>query len=272
MITGVGVEGYLLTVVTITFNNYIELKETLESVNDCLDIKLLVINGGLCPKTLDFLANCNCCSVSEPDCGISDAFSKGAALSNTPYITFLNSGDLILTKNYYNTAIQKLEQHPEYDFVYSDYYFKDSSAGLIHIPAARCSLGRGMPFPHPTMIVRRSVFDRIGYFSLDFKVAMDFDFVVRMMKAQMKGYYIPEPTILMDGTGVSSNQELKGILESGRSLRQNGMMTLENTFFYYLRFFLWGVRYLIKRFVGEKALAFFKKLKYRKSPSPNSSN
>ena len=90
----------LLSIVTITFNNYIELLKTVHSVNDIKNCEHIIINGGRCQKTLNFLKNYCGKSFSEPDQGISDAFNKGIKNSKGNAVMMLNSGDVLLDRSY----------------------------------------------------------------------------------------------------------------------------------------------------------------------------
>ena len=86
----------LLSIVTITFNNYVELLNTVTSVRDLAHSEHIIINGGKCQKTLAFLNNFWGISVSEPDQGISDAFNKGIKYAKGDAVMLLNSGDILL--------------------------------------------------------------------------------------------------------------------------------------------------------------------------------
>ena len=89
---------FLLSIVTITFNNFEDLLHTIESVRDLENCEHIIINGGNCLKTLEYLKNFSGISVSEPDQGISDAFNKGNRLSSADSKIMLNSGDIILER------------------------------------------------------------------------------------------------------------------------------------------------------------------------------
>ncbi len=66
----------MVSIVTITFNDYEGLIKTVESLRGKEDIEHIVVNGGQCVKTSKFLQNYPGKSVSEMDRGISDAFNK----------------------------------------------------------------------------------------------------------------------------------------------------------------------------------------------------
>lgn len=220
----------MISVITITFNNYDELVNTVNSVSELDYIEHIIINGGKCEKTKRFLEeNFKGKYISEPDNGISDAFNKGVRLARGLGIVFLNSGDLYLGKDYYALAENTLIKDSNLDFVHSNLMFKDSIAGDLLMKPTMSSLGSGMPYFHPTMVVRKSVFEKVGYFSLDKKIGMDFDFVCRMEKHKMKGLYIDQaPVVLMDGTGISATQEPRALIECKESLKSHGLYNFTN--------------------------------------------
>ena len=101
----------LLSIVTITFNNYEELLNTVASVSDLENCEHIIINGGKCQKTLAFLKSYCGVSVSEPDQGISDAFNKGIKLCQGGAVMLLNSGDILLDQTYPEKALHILKEH-----------------------------------------------------------------------------------------------------------------------------------------------------------------
>ncbi|MDO9183788.1 MAG: glycosyltransferase, partial [Bacteriovorax sp.] len=76
-----------LSIVTITYNNFLELKTTLDTISGILNTESVIINGGKCQDTLAFLKEHDeLVSRSEPDEGISDAFNKGLKLATGDFI------------------------------------------------------------------------------------------------------------------------------------------------------------------------------------------
>lgn len=253
----------MISVVTITFNNLSELRTTLESLKDISEVESVVINGGTEKEALSYLASHSGMVVNEQDQGISDAFNKGVRHAKGNAIAFLNSGDILLDREYYLWASRVLQEDPSVDFVYSDIIFSDPVAGeLLMKPRGKggVDLGEGMPFPHPSMVVRREIFDRIGGFSMDYKIAMDFDFVVRLIGAGCRGVYYPHATVKMDGSGVSTARELPGIMECKKSLLQHGFFT-ENQLSFEKRLRNYQIRSWLKNTFGNHLLKLFKTLK-----------
>lgn len=230
----------MISVITITFNNFDELLATIDSVKGLTNIEHIVINGGSCEKTKDYLnTKFKGKYLSEKDQGISDAFNKGASLASGKGIIFLNSGDLLIDPAYLNKADQLLDS---FDYIYADINFSDPLAGIIRIKPTFQALGRGMPYPHQTLIVRTDVFKKVGNFKLDYKRAMCFEFACRLENATKNGFYYENPVVLMEGTGISITQEDKTIDESERALIENGIFNFKNRSFLIKRKWLFYLR------------------------------
>ena len=268
-----------LSIITITLNNFEELLRTVESVRDLNGCEHIIINGGECPQTLEFLQGYYGKSVSEPDQGISDAFNKGIRLSSGDAIIMLNSGDLLLDRTYPARASQILDQDPQIDFVHADLIFEDTLIGSYIMRPLRTknvlspNIGRGMPYRHQSMVVRKEVYGRVGFFNLNY-ICSDFDWVCRwelgLKKSHGKAYYSQgDPVIIMDGGGISSTQERKIILEAIKIIRQRNkhISFLEKTRSYsalFRRLVLFSVRVFLKKLGFVNILVIIKRIKYKR--------
>ena len=227
----------MISVITVTYNNYDDLHRTLSSLEQVDGIERVVVNGGDCEKTKKFLSNFNGINISEPDKGISDAFNKGVIAATGENVMFLNSGDVLLSPNYLKEAETVMNFNPQISFVHSDLLFEDRISGDIRLTALQPflfrapPLGRGMPYHHQSMIVRKDVFDKTGLFNLHYKISMDFDWVCRLHIQGLSGYYWnKEPVVKMDGGGISALKEHLVIWESLRALKNNGLLTVTNLY------------------------------------------
>jgi len=222
-----------ISIVTITFNNFDELLKTIASTEQ-LGCERIVVNGGDCEKTKKFLRErSDLVSLSEHDKGISDAFNKGIALATKKGVWFLNSGDVCIDREFISFADEKI---PAHDFVYSPIIFADPEVGeYVMEPIPERSLGLGIPFLHPGLIVSRKVFADVGNFDLSYKLAMDYELMCRMSKRGYRGIYFPGRSVLMDGTGISKQKPFKGHIELGRALLKNHLFQIENIICYSYR-------------------------------------
>lgn len=237
-----------ISIITITFNNFEELVDTIESLKviESFKYEIIVINGGHCHKTKEYLEkNNHIISLSEPDKGISDAFNKGVKKATCNYLTFLNSGDFLLNEDHYKKSIIELDKDESLSLTFSS-IIKGTETGERLLKPTHKPVGFGIPFPHQSAVYRASIFDEVGYFSLDYKIAMDFDHYLRMYNKDMKSKEIlTKPSIKMIGGGISSTQERNAFKENYRALKENNQLTVINKIFYLYRYFKFFIKKLL---------------------------
>lgn len=251
----------MLSVITITFNNYNELVETLSSVPQSEVIQSVVINGGTCTKTVGYLKSQKHLSFTEKDNGISDAFNKGFKRSTGEFVTYLNSGDKLIDQSYYFEAIKFFSKNEDVDFIYADLKYLDSFGGPLHIKSNRPL--PAMPFLHPTLIVRRKVFKKIGLFNESFKISMDLDFAYRLIKFGAKGHYMPKMVVEMDGSGISSVHSIRNYLENLKVILKNKDYSLAAFKFLIRNGFLLLVKKILIQLGGRRLLSEYRKKRFR---------
>ncbi len=189
-----------VTVITVTFNAAQVLEGCLASVaaQEGVEVEHLVIDGGSTDGTLDVLRNWTrhpLVWVSEPDRGISHAFSKGLARATGDPIGILNADDRY-APGALARAVAALEAHPEAGFTFGHCLHRESDG--------RTWLNRGNPryfermrffmpdVNHPTMVVRRSAYDRVGGFEERWRLAMDYDWLARAEAIGVRGVLVNE--------------------------------------------------------------------------------
>jgi glycosyltransferase involved in cell wall biosynthesis len=153
-----------LSVVTVTYNNAVGLKRTLQSFFDCttLPFVIFVIDGGSVDGTSDvvklFQPFLNIIYISEPDFGIYDAMNKGRELCNTKLVHYLNAGDSFSGDVYYNVNAPCLLPVKIYDPNSKNCWFD-----YIKLYGyGYCHQGLILPTQHPP-------------FNLNLRLASDFD-------------------------------------------------------------------------------------------------
>ncbi|MGQ9848102.1 MAG: glycosyltransferase, partial [Bacteroidales bacterium] len=153
----------------------------------------------------------------EPDKGIYDALNKGIKLAKGEIIGFLHSDDFYADKDVLK-SIQKAFEENNCDAVYGDLqYVKNNNihkivrkwnAGQYH----RKKIKRGWMPPHPTLFVKKAVYEKYGDFDLSYSIASDYELMMRFFwKYNLKLFYIPKVLIIMR-TGGKSNR-LKNIYQ-----------------------------------------------------------
>jgi glycosyltransferase involved in cell wall biosynthesis len=153
---------------------------------------------------------------SEPDRGISDGFNKGIALSRGKYVILLNADDW-LSPGQLAQGISTLEKSGA-DFVFGDLVYHDGQGQQLFRMIGEADYRRRivhvMPaLNHPTVIVRRSAYERFGLFDLSLRLAMDYEFLLRLHRAGCRGLHDPGMLGHMALEGASDAQSRKALAE-----------------------------------------------------------
>jgi glycosyltransferase len=170
--------------------------------------------------------------ISEKDSGIYFALNKGLAHATGDVVGLMHSDDFFADDRVLEKVAAAFAD-PTVDGVYADldYVAKDVPTKIVrHWRSGaynRKKLSLGWMPPHPTLFLRRSVIERWGRFDTSFRIAADYDAILRYLgKGSIRLAYIPDVLIKMR-VGGESNRSLARILrksqEDYRALRKNGV-------------------------------------------------
>ena len=219
----------LISIITATYNDKLQLLKTSESIKESTyrNIEWVVIDGLSTDGTFEWLkSNTDVVRkwVSEPDCGIYDAWNKGLAKAEGEWIIFLGAGDLLR-----HDWLQKIkfDQMQNVDIVYGDLALLDiegerfvgSRCGM-EWESTKKKLMCSMCLPHPGMLHRSAIF--IGnMFSTKYKIVGDWEFFLRAVIRG--GYYVAGATqasVLLGGVSSGSHSILRHQLERQRLIEE----------------------------------------------------
>ena len=219
-----------ISVITAALNCAHTIGEAIESVRlqQGADVEHIVIDGGSDDGTLDVVSRAGAhlaCVVSEPDRGIYDAINKGLARATGDIVGLLHADDHFAGPDVL-ADVARIFEDPSVDVVYGDLQYVsacDTSKVIRHWCAGEFHprrLARGWMIPHPTLYVRRRVFERIGIYDLRYKIASDYDYILRVLcDGELRVAYLPRVMVRMRAGG-TSNRTLRNILrKSGEDLK-----------------------------------------------------
>ena len=225
-----------LSIITICFNNLEELKATCESVDqqEELPFEHIIVDGSTDGEIANFLTTVPQPAYrkwnTEPDNGIADAFNKGVKMATGDVLNFMNSGD-----SFYDAQVLGLVKHAfdldaQLQWLHGAYIMYRGGVWLTAgTPFELKLLYRGMrQISHQSMFVKASLFEKYGYFSLEKKVAMDYDWVVRM--AHEKHRYLTEVLCRFAPGGASYQHVWLGLSEALASYRRYRGFTWKGIF------------------------------------------
>lgn len=244
-----------ITIVTTTYNSASTLRDTMESVlaQTHKDIEYWVIDGCSKDGTLDLIKEyehrfCGKMKwISEPDNGLYDALNKGISRATGDVVGILNSDD-------FYTSPTVLEQvaagfSDDVDAVYGDIHFVRPSdldkcvryySSKLFRPWA---LRFGFMPAHPSFYVRREVYERCGGYALDYKLAADYDMMVRLLyKEKIRCRYLSVDMVTMRTGGMSTKNVRNRLLltkEDVKACRRYGL---------YSNFLMCSCKYAVKLF------------------------
>lgn len=236
-----------VSIVTTTYNSANTIADTFESVlrQSHKDLELIVVDGASVDGTLDIIKEYEprfegrMKWISEPDKGIYDAMNKGIRLATGELVGILNSDDYYTSDDVLDivtsTFAEKEEKGEHLDAVYADVHYvtptnPDKCVRYYSSAIFRTSrLKWGYMPAHPSFYCRKEVYDRCGLYSLDYKIASDFDMMVRMFHThKIKAQYIPRDFVTMRTGGISTKNirnRLRTTHEDVKACRVNGVYT-----------------------------------------------
>lgn len=220
----------VLSIITPSYNSEKTISDTIESVLNQTypNIEYIVIDGKSTDNTTQILKsyeikfrkkNYKYDWISEPDKGIYDAMNKGIKLATGDIIGILNSDDFYKKNTVINRVVQEFVDK-NVDSVFGDleYVDKDNTSKVIRYwkskPYQEKLFKKGWHPAHPTFFVKKIVYDKYGIFNLDFKIAADYELMLRFLeKYKVSSSYIPSVLVKMR-MGGESNGTIKNIIKA----------------------------------------------------------
>lgn len=274
----------LISVIVAVYNGAKTLQRCIDSVSNQTypHKELIIMDGGSTDGTVDILrANNDKIAYwkSEPDNGIYHAWNKALEHAKGDWIYFLGSDDYFWKPD----VLERMREH----------LIKAESAGIrvVYGQIAKITeqgellLVQGKPWeeikhqitdqmciPHQGVMHHKSLFKIRGKFDDSFRIAGDYDLLLRELKTPGACAYFMNDLIVtgMQHGGISSNpiNRLQGLRENARARRNNGLRAITP---------LWVMEYLkavmrpyLKRVLGEKGVRYLAVLVGRLTGRPSS--
>ncbi|MCF8096136.1 MAG: glycosyltransferase [Desulfobacteraceae bacterium] len=228
-----------VSIITVCYNSANTMRDTIESVlaQDYPHIEYIIVDGGSQDSTIEIVKEYRkqiAAIISEPDNGAYEAMNKGIKEATGDVVGVLNSDDFYVDNIVVRRLIERMESAGT-DCVFADVvYVAPENTGKVvrYYDSSRFHPGRlryGWMPAHPSLMVKREFFTSYGGYVLDYKIAADFEMIVRLFHVAGATYaYLPRPVIKMRMGGVSTNgmqARWKLNNEIVKACRANGIQT-----------------------------------------------
>lgn len=232
-----------ISLITITYNSEKTLSTTINSVlNQTYNhIEYIIVDGASIDNTVsiikenEFAFNGKLKWISEPDKGLYDAMNKGIQMATGDIIGILNSDDFFTSNNVLQEIANTFKKETDLDAIYGDIHFvhPDNLQKCVRYYSSnifkRSLMRLGFMPAHPSFYLRRECFEKYGLYKTDYKIAADFEFLLRVIfKNKIRTKYLPMDMVTMRTGGASTSgikSHIRIMKEHLRAFRENDIYT-----------------------------------------------
>jgi glycosyltransferase len=226
----------VISIITVSLNSADVLNDCIDSIRkQQFDYEHVLVDGASTDGTLDVITQYPrhfSKVVSEPDSGLYAAMNKGIGLTTGEIIGILNADDMYADNNVLS-KVGVIFKDPAVEVCYGDleYVAENDPCSVVRSwkagPFDRDRFFNGWMPPHPTLFLRKSVYEKYGLFREDFGTAADYEFMLRIfVKNNLNAHYIPKVLVRMRSGG-ASNRNLaarwRANRNDARAWRVNGL-------------------------------------------------
>lgn len=248
--------SHLITIVVATYNSNATLQRCIDSITGQIypHKELIVIDGGSSDGTVEILKQNSekvRYWVSELDRGIYHAWNKALEQSHGDWVCFLGADDYLWDEHVLEQMAPHLSRaFPAVRVVYGQVARVNKSGTVLDSlggpwPELRAALLVGdMLNVHQATFHHRSLFEVRGNFDESFRIAGDYDLLLRELLIG-QAEYVPFRVAAMQHGGISSSPSSKVVMirEIKRAMERNGVKPPMKSYVAWLRAIIHALLY-----------------------------
>lgn len=200
------------------------------------DIDYIIVDGGSTDNSIEIIEHWkqlypnNIRYISQTDNGIYEAINKGIKIATGDVIGTLHSGDRFYSPNVLSIIAHTMSD-PQINMIYGDVHYVNNSGRIVRKYSSKKFkpelLKIGIAPPHPSLFLRKSIFEKYGLYKENYLIGADFELFVRLMLVNnLPGHYLPLDMVEMSTGGLSTqlfHRIFTNNKEKYRALRENSI-------------------------------------------------
>jgi len=244
------------TIITVVKNGGKSLQRTIDSLKaqTFQNFEYLILDGGSTDNTLEIIgrnsAFVDYCD-SRKDEGLYYALNQGIGLARGKFIGLLHSDD-IYEKDALSKVYNWINNDQESSIIYGAIRFSKNLNETFYISADEIY---SRMIYHPSCFVEKSLYMRIGAFNTRYRIAADYEFMLRCKTMGVKFLGQNTAIAVFTENGLSSKHKFRSIIETS-------IIQIKFQKKYLIRLLFLLFQRLIKQFVKECTLRFGKFYKF----------
>lgn len=229
-----------ISIITVCYNSEKYLEDAIKSVlnQTYKNIEYIIVDGNSKDNSLNIIKHYEPLFegkmkwISEKDKGIYDAMNKGVNLATGDYIGLINSDDFLANNNVIENIVKEVI-NSNAEAIYGDLEFinPEENNKVVRvwkdIEYNEELIKKGWHPAHPTLYLKKDIYKKIGLFSLNYKIAADYDLMLRVFeKYKPKTKYINKVLVKMRVGGVSTSGIKSKVIimkECSQAWERNGL-------------------------------------------------
>ena len=246
-----------ISIITSTYNSGKTLKDTIESIlhQTYENVEYIIVDGASSDNTVEIIKSYEAVFKekkieykwkSEPDNGVYNAWNKALKMISGNWVVFIGSDDYFKAPTIFEEIIPYLNQSEtnQRHFVYGKIEHINSQNQKIEESGKpwvqqKKRFTYTMNVGHTGSFHHKSLFKKHGCFDESFKIAGDYEFLLREFKDKNNdAFFIDKTVVVMREGGVSANlkNRLSLVKENHKARKLNGITSFSK------ELFLWEIR------------------------------
>ena len=207
-----------VSIITATMNSEQTVEQAIKSliIQSYSNIEHIIIDGGSSDRTISIIKKYKeniTKIISEKYNCIYYALNKGLEIATGDIVGFLHSDDQYFSSTVIDDVVKCFKDR-NVDCVIGDLvFFKPDGNKIVRYYKGssdpQLNFSYGIMPPHPSVFLKKNIYDQYGFFNTEYLIAADYDFLFRVIKInKIRTHYVEKIFVRMNLGGLSTKSLL----------------------------------------------------------------